>query len=112
MASFFSASRAIGCALQIQKMFAARNAANPEDAVKIRIGLNAGEPIAEDEDLFGTSVQLARRLCDRAQPGRVLVSDVVRQLVAGKGFEFEHHGAERLKGFDEPVLLYEVHVGR
>ncbi|HXV82840.1 MAG TPA: adenylate/guanylate cyclase domain-containing protein [Candidatus Binatia bacterium] len=112
MASFFSASRAIGCALQIQKMFAARNAANPEDAVKIRIGLNAGEPIAEDEDLFGTSVQLARRLCDRAQPGRVLVSEVVRQLVAGKGFEFEHHGAESLKGFDEPVLLYEVRVGR
>jgi class 3 adenylate cyclase len=86
MASFFSASRAVGCALQIQKTFSARNIANPEDTVKIRIGLNAGEPIAEDDDLFGTSVQLARRLCDRAQPGRVLVSDVVRQLVAGKGF--------------------------
>jgi class 3 adenylate cyclase/pimeloyl-ACP methyl ester carboxylesterase len=112
MASFFSASRAIGCALQIQKMFEARNTANPEDAVKIRIGLNAGEPITEGKDLFGTSVQLARRLCDRAQPGRVLVSDVVRQLVAGKGFEFEHHGAESLKGFDEPVLLYEVRAGR
>ena len=108
MASFLSASRAIGCAVQIQKMFAARNVANPDDAVKIRIGLNAGEPVAEDADLFGTSVQLARRLCDRAQPGRVLVSDVVRQLVAGKGFEFSYLGAESLKGFDEPVSLYEV----
>lgn len=112
MASFFSASRAVGCALQIQEMFAARNTANPEDVVKIRIGLNAGEPIAEGEDLFGTSVQLARRLCDRARAGRVLVSDVVRQLVAGKGFEFDHLGAESLKGFDEPVSLYEVRVGR
>jgi class 3 adenylate cyclase len=112
MASFYSASRAIGCAIQIQKMFEARNAANPEDGVKIRIGLNAGEPIAEGKDLFGTSVQLARRLCDRAQPGRVLVSDVVRQLVAGKGFEFEHRGAESLKGFAEPVSLYEVCVSR
>jgi class 3 adenylate cyclase len=108
MASFFSASRAVGCALQIQQTFAARNAANPEDAVRIRIGLNAGEPITEGADLFGTSVQLARRICDRAEPDQVLVSDVVRQLVAGKGFAFEHLGSESLKGFEEPVALYRV----
>ena len=110
MASFFSASRGVGCALQIQQTFADRNTANPEDAVRIRIGLNAGEPITEGDDLFGTSVQLARRICDRAEPGQVLVSDVVRQLVAGKGFAFEHLGAEMLKGFDEPVALYKVRV--
>jgi class 3 adenylate cyclase/pimeloyl-ACP methyl ester carboxylesterase len=108
MASFFSASRAVGCAVQIQQMFAARNTANPEDAVRARIGLNAGEPIVEGTDLFGTSVQLARRICDRAEPGQVLVSDVVRQLVAGKGFAFDHLGAEMLKGFEEPVTLYKV----
>jgi class 3 adenylate cyclase len=51
---------------------------------------------------------LARRICDRAEPGQVLVSDVVRQLVAGKGFAFEHLGAETLKGFEEPVALYRV----
>lgn len=108
MASFFSASRAVGCAVQIQQTFAARNTANPEDTVKVRIGLNAGEPIAEGNDLFGASVQLARRICDRAEPSQVLVSDVVRQLVAGKGFAFEHLGAEMLKGFEEPVALYKV----
>jgi class 3 adenylate cyclase len=108
MASFFSASRAVGCALQIQQTFATRNTANPEDAVRVRIGLNAGEPIAEGTDLFGASVQLARRICDRAEPGQVLVSDVVRQLVAGKGFTFEPLGAEMLKGFEEPVALYRV----
>lgn len=108
MASFFSASKAIGCALHLQRVFEDRNSANPEEAVRIRIALNAGEPIAEGNDLFGTSVQLARRLCDRAQPGTVLVSDVVRQLVAGKGFAFEHVGAALLKGFEEPVPLYEV----
>jgi adenylate cyclase len=108
MASFFSASRGVGCALQIQQAFAARNAANPEDAVRVRIGLNAGEPIAEGTDLFGASVQLARRICDRTEPGQVLVSDVVRQLVAGKGFAFDHLGAEVLKGFAEPVALYRV----
>jgi adenylate cyclase len=110
MASFFSASRAVGCALQIQQTFTARNAVNPEDAVKVRIGLNAGEPTAEGNDLFGTSVQLARRICDRAEPGHVLVSDVVRQLVAGKGFSFEQLNPEILKGFDEPVALFKVHA--
>jgi adenylate cyclase len=110
MASFLSASRAVGCAVYIQRAFAKRNEINPEDAVRVRIGLNAGEPIAEGEDLFGTSVQLARRLCDRAQAGRILVSDVVRQLVAGKGFEFNYLGAESLKGFGDPVSLYEVSV--
>jgi class 3 adenylate cyclase len=108
MASFFSASRALGCALHIQHKFAARNTANPEDAVRVRIGLNAGEPIVEENDLFGTAVQLARRICDRAEAGQVLVSEVVRQLVAGKGFAFEHLGAEMLKGFEEPVTLYRV----
>ena len=111
MASFFSASRAVGCAVQIQQTFAARNTANPEDAVRIRIGLNAGEPIAEGNDLFGASVQLARRICDRAEPSQVLVSDVVRQLVAGKGFTFESVGAEALKGFEEAVALYRVRAG-
>jgi class 3 adenylate cyclase len=108
MASFFSASRAVGCALYIQQSFARRNAINPEDAVRVRIGLNAGEPVAENNDLFGTSVQLARRICDRAAPDQVLVSDVVRQLVAGKGFSFQQLGAELLKGFEEPVALFNV----
>ena len=110
MASFFAASRAVGCALYIQQSFAKRNDVNPEDAVKVRIGLNAGEPIAEGNDLFGTSVQLARRICDRADAGQVLVSDVVRQLVAGKGFSFHQGGAEILKGFEEPVALFSVHA--
>jgi class 3 adenylate cyclase len=107
MASFFSASRAIGCALQIQHTFATRYSASPEYAVRVRIGLNAGEPIAEGNDLFGTSVQLARRICDRAEAGQVLVSDVVRQLIAGNGFVFQHLSAEILKGFEEPITLYE-----
>jgi class 3 adenylate cyclase len=40
----------------------------------VRLGLNAGEPIAEDDDIFGTAVQLAARIADRAEPGQVLVS--------------------------------------
>ncbi len=76
--------------------------------VRVRIGLNAGEPIAEDDDFFGTAVQLAARITDRAEPGQVLVSNVVRELCAGKGFEFTSAGDATLKGFDEPVALFEV----
>ena len=78
--------------------------------MKLRIGLNAGEPIAEGDVLFGTSVQLARGICNLAEPGHVLVADVVRQLVAGKGFEFKPLGEQLLKGFDEPVALYKIPV--
>jgi class 3 adenylate cyclase len=108
MASFFSASRAVGCGLYIQDCFAKRNEINPDDAVRVRIGLNAGEPIVEGNDLYGTSVQLTRRICDRAAPGQVLVSDVVRQLLAGKGFSFERLGADTLKGFDDPIPVFSV----
>jgi class 3 adenylate cyclase len=76
--------------------------------VRVRIGLNAGEPVSEDDDLFGTAVQLARRVCDYAEPGQVLVSNVVRELCAGKRMQFASRGDIELKGFDEPVRLYEV----
>ncbi len=101
MASFPSAVRAVEAALQIQ-----RDLAGGE--VGVRIGLNAGEPIAEDDDFFGTAVQLAARVCDCAEPGQVLVSNVVRELCAGKKLTFQHHSDATLKGFDEPVALFEV----
>jgi len=70
--------------------------------------LNAGEPVAEGEDLFGTAVQMASRIAARAEAGQVLVSDVVRQLAAGKGFLFSEEGDVALRGFDDPVRLYAV----
>ncbi|OGO51724.1 MAG: hypothetical protein A2148_02880 [Chloroflexi bacterium RBG_16_68_14] len=104
MASFPSASGALECAVAIQLAVAGRK----EPSLRIHIGLNAGEPIAEDDDLFGTAVQLARRICDHAEGGQVLVSNVVRELAAGKGFLFGDIGDVVLKGFEQPVRLYEV----
>ena len=101
MAAFPSAVRAVEAALQIQ-----RDLSGAE--VRVRIGLNAGEPIAEDDDFFGTAVQLAARICDRAEPGQVLVSRVVADLCAGKQLSFQSAGEAHLKGFDEPITLYEV----
>jgi class 3 adenylate cyclase/pimeloyl-ACP methyl ester carboxylesterase len=108
MASFPSASRAIECAVAIQRAVAAHAEQHAETPFRLRIGLNAGEPVAEDEDLFGTAVQVAARICDRAEAGEILASDVVRQLVAGKGFLFADRGEMVLRGFDDPVRLYEV----
>jgi class 3 adenylate cyclase len=108
MAAFPSASRALECAVAIQRALASHNENSPDTPVRVRIGLNAGEPIAEDHDLFGTAVQLAARVCAHAHPGQILASDVVRQLAAGKGFLFSGVGHVTLRGFEEPVLLYEV----
>ena len=76
--------------------------------LRVRIGLNAGEPVAEEDDLFGASVQLARRVCDHAEPGQVVAADVVRQLATGKGFLFSDLGDVMPKGFEDPVKLWEV----
>ncbi len=108
MASFAAASRALQCAIAIQRAFAHHNESYPETPIRVRIGLNAGEPVAEDADLFGTAVQLAARVCAQAQPGQVLVPEGVRHLVAGKGFLFSDQGAVALRGFEDPVRLYEV----
>ena len=108
MASFPSASRALECAIQVQRAFAQHNEEHPDAAIQVRIGLNAGEPVAEDKDLFGTAVQLARRICDQAQPGQILASNVVRELVAGKGFLFADRGETALRGFEDAARLFEV----
>ncbi len=107
MASFDSATHAVECAIRLQQAFAARNEAAVEP-VRVRVGVNAGEPIAEDDDLFGAAVTLAARIMGQADGGEIVVSDVVRALVAGKGFRFVDRGKATLKGFDEPVRLYEV----
>ncbi|MDZ4278795.1 MAG: adenylate/guanylate cyclase domain-containing protein [Dehalococcoidia bacterium] len=108
MASFASATRALECAVAIQRGVATHVAAHPDAPLGVYVGLNAGEPIAEERDLFGTSVDLARRLCDEAGPSEILVSNVVRELTSGKGFLFSDRGAAPLKGFEDPVRVYEV----
>ena len=107
MAWFSSAQQAVACAIALQRAFAAHNDSGVEPLL-VRAGINAGEPIVEDDDLFGTSVIAAARICREAGGGEIVASDVVRQLVAGKGFAFADRGAVPLKGFDEPVRLHEV----
>jgi class 3 adenylate cyclase len=107
MASFSSATRALESAIAMQRAFAAHNKA-AEEPTLVRVGLNAGEPIAEEEDLFGTAVIRAARIAAEAKGGEILVANVVRELAEGKQFLFADRGEVALKGFDEPVRLYEV----
>ena len=74
----------------------------------MRVGLSAGEPIAEDDDLFGSSVILAARIADQAKGGEIVLANVVRELAAGKGFLFADRGEVVLRGFEDPVRLYEL----
>ncbi len=107
MASFSSATKALECAIAMQRAFAARNE-SAEEPIEVRVGLNAGEPIAEDEDLFGTAVNLAARICAHAEAGQILAPVVVRELAAGKRFLLADLGETALRGFEDPVRLYEV----
>ncbi len=91
----------------MQQAFAEHNE-SAREPIKVRIGLNAGEPIAEEEDLFGTAVNEAARITAAAKGGDILVADVVRQLTKGKDFLFADRGETSLRGFEDPVRLFEV----
>jgi class 3 adenylate cyclase len=108
MASFVSTRKAVECSIAIERDLAAHAERYPEHAVRVSIGLSAGEPVADNDDLFGAAVQLAARACGEAEPGQILASSVVRDLCIGKTFEFRHVGEVPLKGFAEPMPLYEV----
>ena len=108
MASFGSAQRALECAVAIQQGVTLGLTALAGPDLRIRIGINAGEPIAEDDDLFGASVVAAARIASQAQGGQILAADVVRQLVTGKGFLFSDRGEHALRGLDDPVRVWEL----
>ena len=122
MASFGSVTAAMECAIALQRAFAVWNdgdgGAAGEDGAKasslhgaslqVRVGLNAGEPIEEDGDLFGATVILASRIAAKAGAGEILVPDTVRGLLSGKNFLFSERGEFVPKGFEDAVRLYEV----
>jgi adenylate cyclase len=108
MASFTSSAKAVEAAVEMIRRVNFRNGQNPEVPLHMRIGINAGQPIAENGDLFGTTVQIAARLCDKAKRDGVCVSNVVRELCAGKNFKFESMGEAELKGVEEPTKIYNV----
>lgn len=109
MVSFTTARGAILCAVAIQRAIAAADEHRGGTRIAVGIGINTGEPIQEGGDFFGSTVNLAARLCAAAGPGQILVSETTR-YVAGRveGFGYVDRGLHDLKGFLEPQRLYEV----
>lgn len=103
MAAFDSATDAARAAQQLANRL--HNA-----GVRVRVGLNAGEPIERDGDLFGTAVQLAARLGDAASEGQVLATQVVRDLTAGKGLNWSPAPAIDAKGFNDPIAVFALDI--
>ena len=108
MASFNKTSDGIDASIQIQRETALHNQVQPDLPLHLKIGLNAGEPIAEDNDLFGTTVQLSARIVDKAAADEIFVSEIVRGICAGKNYNFSKRGGYEMKGFGDDITLFEV----
>jgi hypothetical protein len=78
------------------------------EPMRVRVGLNAGEPIAEDGDLFGSTVILASRIAAQARAEEILIAEPLRHLLSGKSYVYADRGETVLKGFEDAMRLYEV----
>ena len=110
MASFSSAANAVRAGADIQRELRTLNAKPDVFPVLVRIGLNAGEAVQEEDDFFGTTVQPSARVCDKAGTGEVFVTDNVRVLSDGQGLVFNDAGKFEMKGVPEPMTLYRVAI--
>jgi class 3 adenylate cyclase len=109
MVVFTSARMGVRCAVDIQRRLAEYNAKEPDPPIVVRIGLNLGEVIAEDDDFFGTAVILAARIASRAAGGEILISELLHNVIAPAGdFVVTKHGSARLKGFNRQHRIFLV----
>ena len=108
MASFDDVASALDCSMAIQAGFAARAADASDTELRVRIGIAAGEPVDHNDDLFGSTVTLASRICGAAEAGRILTSDMVRDLGSQRGFAFDGGRDVVLKGFSSPTRVFEL----
>jgi class 3 adenylate cyclase len=110
MSVFVSAEAAIHCAIDVQRGFSQRRIEHLDQPLRVRIGMASGEPIERHNDLFGSTVQLAARLCAQAQPGQILLSSSVAERCCADAFTFEDLGEATLKGFEQPVRIHAIGI--
>jgi adenylate cyclase len=110
LVEFPSVVDAMRCAVEVQRGMSERNAETREDKrITFRIGVNLGDVIVEEDDIFGDGVNVAARLEALAEPGGICVSRVVRDQVRDKlGFAFEDLGEQQVKNITRPVRVYRV----
>ncbi|HEX5323176.1 MAG TPA: adenylate/guanylate cyclase domain-containing protein, partial [Capsulimonadaceae bacterium] len=110
LAEFGSVVDAVRCAVEVQRGMAERNVDSPpEKRIEFRIGINLGDVIVEEHDIFGDGVNVTARLEALAEPGGICVSRIVRDQVRDKlDFVFEDLGEQQVKNIARPVRVYRV----
>lgn len=112
MAEFPSVIGATECADEIQAVIAERNQRVPESRrMRFRIGINLGDVIHDETQIYGDGINIAARLEALAEPGGVLVSNTVYDQVRGKlPLTFEDVGERQVKNIEQPVRMYQLHI--
>jgi adenylate cyclase len=113
LVEFASVVDAVRCAVELQREMAARNGDIPaERRIEFRIGLNLGDIIIDDNDIYGEGVNIAARLEALAEPGGICVSRVVRDQVRDKlDFSFADMGEQQVKNIARPVRAHRILLG-
>jgi len=110
LAEFGTVSDALGCAVDVQRDLRARNRDLPDERkVQFRIGVNLGEVIVDQDEIYGDGVNVAARLESLAEPGGICISESARTAIGKKlPLDFESLGEQRVKNIEEPVRAYKV----
>jgi TolB-like protein/class 3 adenylate cyclase len=112
LAEFASVVNAVRCAVDLQKAVASAQAeAPPARRIVFRAGINLGDVMVEDDDLFGDGVNIAARLQQLCEPGGVLISGTAYDQLQGKiDLQLDHAGEQRVKNIARPVRTYRVRL--
>src|SRR5215203_1043359 len=113
LVEFRSVAEAVLCAAEIQRRMARRNAdVSPARWIQFRIGINLGDVIVEDNDIFGDGVNVAARLQVLAEPGGICISGAVRDQVGDRLDEiaFEDLGEQSVKNITRPIHVFRVRL--
>ena len=110
IAEFASVVEAVQCGIEIQRELTRHNQERPEaEQMWFRIGINLGDVMVENDDLYGDGVNIAARLQELAEPGGILISSTVHDLVRNKlAVSFDFLGQQVIKNVTEPVSCYRV----
>jgi len=108
MASFDNVTKSLVATQQMQLMIRMHNAQNPDVPLKVKIGINAGRVVMEENDLYGVTVQMAARVVDKAQADMIFVTETVYGMAQGGNWRFVKRGPFYLKGIDGPAYLREL----
>jgi adenylate cyclase len=109
LVEFDSAVDAVRCAVDIQRHLADAAAADSSHKLELRIGINSGDVIVDEHDIYGNSVNIASRLEGLAEPGGIYVTEAVReQLIGHPGLCLQGLGERRVKNIDRPIPVYRV----